>query len=42
MASKGVILTKHEKHGATYYVTSRLSKALAGFRLINIVAMREK
>ena len=28
--SKGVILTKHEKHGATYYVTSRLSKAAAG------------
>jgi len=25
--SKGVILTKHEKHGATYYLTSRLAKA---------------
>ena len=29
-ASKGVILTKHEKHGATYYVTSRLSKNAKG------------
>ncbi len=28
--SKGVILTKHEKHGATYYVTSRLSKISSG------------
>jgi hypothetical protein len=25
-SSKGVILTKHAKHGSTYYVTSRLSK----------------
>ncbi len=24
--SKGVILTKHAKHGSTYFVTSRLSK----------------
>ena len=29
-ASKGVILTKHEKHGATYYITSRLSKMASG------------
>jgi hypothetical protein len=28
--SKGVILTKHAKYGATYYVTSRLSKASPG------------
>ncbi|HEX4488683.1 MAG TPA: hypothetical protein VH088_20560 [Terriglobales bacterium] len=28
--SKGTILTKHEKHGSTYYVTSRLSKTLNG------------
>jgi hypothetical protein len=28
--SKGVILTKHEKHGATYYVTSRLVKSSPG------------
>jgi hypothetical protein len=26
-SSKGVILTKHAKHGSTYYVTSRLSKS---------------
>jgi hypothetical protein len=25
--SKGVILTKHAKHGSTYYITSRLSKS---------------
>ncbi|MGA9354222.1 MAG: hypothetical protein WBV46_11070 [Terriglobales bacterium] len=28
--SKGVILTKHAKHGSTYYLTSRLSKAAPG------------
>ena len=29
-SSKGVILTKHAKHGSTYYVISRPSKASAG------------
>ena len=29
-SSKGVILTKHAKHGSTYYVTSRLSKPSPG------------
>jgi hypothetical protein len=28
--TKGVILTKHAKHGSTYIVTSRLSKSAAG------------
>jgi hypothetical protein len=29
-SSKGVILTKHAKHGSTYYVTSRLSRSFPG------------
>lgn len=29
-SSKGVILTKHARHGSTYYVTSRLSKSAPG------------
>lgn len=29
-SSKGVILTKHAKHGSTYYVISRLTKPAAG------------
>ncbi len=29
-SSKGVILTKHARHGSTYYVTSRLSKPFPG------------
>lgn len=29
-ATKGVILTKHAKHGSTYFVTSRLSKSAPG------------
>jgi hypothetical protein len=28
--TKGVILTKHQKHGSTYFVTSRLSKSSVG------------